>query len=242
MQSETAEDTTTERQIHDWIVECIRRGRFCPNTPGLFSADTNVSSYLTSGGDENGEPTVADGGAPARLRLPPGAMQGVTRENAGMLRISAGKMRDREDLFTPVSQRIKELYGPQLNDTCHMGPEESIYANALKDMFGWEFDFRRVSSRVLAPLVYACHARARRCSATASTTPSGTCASYGCTRSCRACRGGRPRPTPRNSSGSSRSGQTRRPRPRRSASTAGGFSCACLACCARAACSTRGLC
>ena len=49
-----------------------------------------------------------------------------------------------EDVFAAVSYRIKDVYGSQLNDTCHMGPEECIYANALRDMLQWEFDFRRV--------------------------------------------------------------------------------------------------
>ena len=46
-----------------------------------------------------------------------------------------------------VGARIRELFGRMLTETCHMGPEASIYANAIWDLlFQWNPDFRQLLS------------------------------------------------------------------------------------------------
>ena len=46
-----------------------------------------------------------------------------------------------------VGKRIKELWGRPLFETCHMGPEQSVYSNAILDlMTQWLPDCRQLLS------------------------------------------------------------------------------------------------
>jgi hypothetical protein len=46
-----------------------------------------------------------------------------------------------------IGGRIRELFGRMLTETCHMGPEASVYSNAMWDLlFQWSPDFRQLLS------------------------------------------------------------------------------------------------
>ena len=105
----------TAEAIKQWLRGCIEHDRFCPREAGTTTLDSNVCCYITSSGDDDA---------------------------ASIYRINKLKMG--EDVFTAVGNRIKEVYGLQLNDSCHMGPDASVYANGLRDLVQWEIDFRRV--------------------------------------------------------------------------------------------------
>ena len=43
--------------IRNWLNRCIRNNRFCPENQGVFNPYSNVSIYVSSDGDEIGQPT-----------------------------------------------------------------------------------------------------------------------------------------------------------------------------------------
>ena len=46
-----------------------------------------------------------------------------------------------------IGARVRELFGRMLTETCHMGPEASVYSNAIWDLlFQWNPDFRQLLS------------------------------------------------------------------------------------------------
>lgn len=62
-----------------------------------------------------------------------------------MLTLSGEQAQD--EVNQAVGKRIKELWGRPLFETCHMGPEQSVYSNAITDlMTQWLPDCRQLIS------------------------------------------------------------------------------------------------
>ena len=97
--------------IQTFIKECIANNRFCPENNGLVHPATNISPYVTSGGNSEARP----------LRT-------------SLLRVMDSKInfQDDREIFKAVSILVKTFFGNILFRTCHMGPEPNIYANALE--------------------------------------------------------------------------------------------------------------
>ena len=91
---------------------CILRNRFCPDTDEPFSTHGNVSCYITSNG-------AAD--------------HRTEQYRKGILRITDPKRNWEkvEDVLKTVANQIKDVYGQQLFQSCHMGPEACVINNAL---------------------------------------------------------------------------------------------------------------
>lgn len=50
-------------------------------------------------------------------------------------------------MHTAIGKRIKDLWGRVLFETCHMGPEQSVYSNAITElMVHWMPDCRQLLS------------------------------------------------------------------------------------------------
>lgn len=50
-------------------------------------------------------------------------------------------------MHTAIGKRIKDLWGRVLFETCHMGPEQCVYSNAIMDlMVHWMPDCRQLLS------------------------------------------------------------------------------------------------
>lgn len=57
---------------------------------------------------------------------------------------------DRYTNSTCIGIRVKDLFGTELNETCHMGPEPSIYGHAINALIqDWSPDFRQLYSNHL---------------------------------------------------------------------------------------------
>ena len=69
----------TFNQIRAFLGQCIMCNRFCPEGPGRFYPERNVSFYVTSDGDGNGR---------------------VTNQKETMLRVSQSKTQVWGTLFT----------------------------------------------------------------------------------------------------------------------------------------------
>lgn len=84
------------------------------------------SFYITSDGTITGDPRC---------------------EKSSMLRVKKNKL---DEVTSLVAKKIKQLFGRQLTETCHCGPEESIYKNALNSlMVEFTPDFRKLFSNKL---------------------------------------------------------------------------------------------
>ena len=56
-------------------------------------------------------------------------------------------MDPQDEVHHAVGKRIKDVWGRVLFETCHMGPEQSVYANAIHDLLmHWLPDCRQLFS------------------------------------------------------------------------------------------------
>lgn len=71
-------------------------------------------------------------------------------EKTSILRMKKPKFATDEDAVLLVAKNIKQIFGKQLTETCHCGPEESIYKNALNTlMLEFNPDLRKLFSNKL---------------------------------------------------------------------------------------------
>jgi len=88
-----------------------------------------ASFYITSDGTQSGAPKC---------------------EKSSMLRAKKGKGGTEEDILQNAAKKIKNVFGKQLTETCHCGPEESIYRNALSSlMLDFNPDLRKLFTNKL---------------------------------------------------------------------------------------------
>lgn len=103
--------------IRKWIMECKEKKRFCVDEDGKDTC------YITSDGDCNQNPL---------------------NDKICMLRVKKSRVLN-ENITHAVGFRVRDLFGLELNETCHMGPEASIYGNALWSLqHDWVPDFRQL--------------------------------------------------------------------------------------------------
>lgn len=100
-----------------WIVESVKANRFCK--------DENNSNTIYISSDADSEQNPVNFPAP-------------------MLRVSRkGNNNADQNVYKGIGQQIKEIFGSELKTACHMGPEDSIYANAMQTLVAeWNVDFR----------------------------------------------------------------------------------------------------
>jgi len=111
-------------KIRNFVQACILHHRFCPETDEPFSVHGNVSCYVTS----NGTPEHR-----------------TEQHRKGILRITDPKRNWEkvEDVLKTVANQIKDAYGQQLFQNCHMGPEACVINHALHHMlFGFDMSAR----------------------------------------------------------------------------------------------------
>jgi hypothetical protein len=103
--------------IRKWIMECQEKRRFCVDEDGKDTC------YITSDGDINQNPL---------------------NDKICMLRVKKSRVQN-ENITQAIGFRVRDLFGLELNETCHMGPEASIYGNALWALqHDWVSDFRQL--------------------------------------------------------------------------------------------------
>jgi hypothetical protein len=122
--------TPTHKQymtmINGWIRESSDRNKFC------FDENDKRTCYITSDGDAFGNPL---------------------NDKICMLRVKTCRVQH-NNVAHAIGVRVKDLYGSELNETCHMGPETSIYGNAIMSLLqDWSPDFRQLYGNSL----YASH-------------------------------------------------------------------------------------
>lgn len=100
------------RLIRDFLQQCIGANMFCPEDSSPFSLESNISCFITSPGTEDFS---------------------VVNAKTSIFRVRNAKMLfpDPESIFVEVARRIKALLGDELMRQFHMGPETSIYQNAV---------------------------------------------------------------------------------------------------------------
>jgi hypothetical protein len=120
---EGAPETERERMctsnLRNWMQYNVGMYRFCVD-------ETNQKTcYITSSGDLNGDPID---------------------EKECILRVKRA-MVQHENVYQAIGAQIKSTNGRELFDTCHMGPESSIYGNAIQSMVqDYAPDFRQLFS------------------------------------------------------------------------------------------------
>lgn len=114
----TDKEKETSNLIRSWLHDCVLNNRFCFD-------ENDPTMYLSSDADINGMPT---------------------NEKLCLMRVKKARVQV-DNVFNSIGLRVKEMYGLELNETCHMGPEPSIYGNAINSMVTeWQPDFRQLYS------------------------------------------------------------------------------------------------
>lgn len=118
--------TTTHKQymavLNTWIRESSDRNKFCNDE------NDKRTCYITSDGDAFGNPL---------------------NDKICMLRVKTSRVQH-NNVAHAIGVRVKDLYGSELNETCHMGPETSIYGNAMMSLLqDWSPDFRQLYGNTL---------------------------------------------------------------------------------------------
>lgn len=119
---ELPEEHQTMNDIRVWLEDCIRRNRLC------YDESNHPTMYVTSDGDQQNLPLD---------------------DKICMLRVKKCRVAD-NNICSAIGVRVKDLFGTHLTETCHMGPEASIYGNAMQSMVS-EFspDFRQMFSNFI---------------------------------------------------------------------------------------------
>lgn len=116
------EALTDYNRIRAWMTRSVHNHRFCVDDNG------NKTLYMSSDSDEN---------------------QGPKDEGLCLLRVRKPKT-PHCDVNSLIGQNINKLYGKPLYEACHMGPESSIYANAIHSMLQeYAPDFRQLYSNFI---------------------------------------------------------------------------------------------
>jgi len=113
--------TNTHRQymtiLNHWLKEACDTHKFC------FDENDHRTCYITSEGDASGNPL---------------------NDRICMLRVKKQRVQY-DNVAHAIGVRVKDLYGSELLETCHMGPEPSIYGNAIQGLIqDWAPDFRQM--------------------------------------------------------------------------------------------------
>ncbi len=117
-------DQETANVIKLWLDHSKRSNRFCVEDD-MFNS---MTMYISSDADVSQNPLV---------------------DKICMLRVKKSRVQG-DNVCQAVGVRVKDLYGLELNETCHMGPEPSIYANGLMCLLGeWMPDFRQLYSKYI---------------------------------------------------------------------------------------------
>ena len=117
------------KEIHDFVKDCIQKGRFCAEEDGPVDFETNISCYITGDGNVDYTPTNIKKGL---MRFP-----------------FSGKEKSEEDndVFYRAALKISDEFGSVLHRTCHMGKETSSIKCALIQMAShFTPDFRGILS------------------------------------------------------------------------------------------------
>jgi hypothetical protein len=117
------------KEIHDFVRDCIQKGRFCAEEDGPIDFETNISCYITGDGKVDYTPANVKKGI---MRIP-----------------FSGKEKTDEDsdIFYRIALKISEEYGAVLHRTCHMGKEISAVKCAVMQMVHhFTPDFRGILS------------------------------------------------------------------------------------------------
>lgn len=119
---DTPEEHQTMNDIRVWLEDCMRKNRLC------YDETNSPTMYITS--DGNNENLPLD-------------------DKICMLRVKKCRVAD-NNVCSAIGVRVKDLFGTHLTETCHMGPEASIYGNAIQSMVS-EFspDFRQMFSNFI---------------------------------------------------------------------------------------------
>jgi hypothetical protein len=103
--------------LHDWFEAAQKANHFCRDDRG------HVTCYISSSSDENGEPC---------------------KDKICMLHVKRQRVYN-DNVAHAIGVRVKDLYGSELVEACHMGPEPSIYGNAMQSLISdWSPDFRQM--------------------------------------------------------------------------------------------------
>ena len=130
--------------IRNWLNRCIRANRFCPENPGVINPFNNISIYVTSDGDEIGQPT-SDKDTLLRIKRNKGQVSLALFYPLSSMPEQLVEPQD--EVHHAVGKRVKDIWGRVLFETCHMGPEQSVYANAIHDLLmHWLPDCRQLFS------------------------------------------------------------------------------------------------
>lgn len=107
--------------IRVWLEDCRQNNRFCFD-------ENEPTMYISSDADMNQMPV---------------------NEKMCMMRVKKSRVH-MDNVYNAIGSRVKDMYGLELNETCHMGPEPSIYGNAIQSMITeWQPDFRQLYSNSL---------------------------------------------------------------------------------------------
>jgi len=105
------------RTLRQWIEMSSERFRFCVDETG------QKTCYISSDAD---------------------MYQNPLDDKICMLRVKKSRVYH-DNVYQAMGVRVKDLFGSELNETCHMGPEPSIYGNAVQGLVqDWTWDFRQL--------------------------------------------------------------------------------------------------
>ena len=120
----------TFNQIRAFLGQCIACNRFCPEGPGRFDPERNVSFYVTSDGDGDGRVVNQK---ETMLRVSPSKTQ-VWMALSHYLCNKADPIGAQADPCADVARRIDVLFGVVLKESCHL-PRDAL-CSTLQHVIG----------------------------------------------------------------------------------------------------------